>query len=117
MTYEKNRRESDGYNAIMGVARLDEYSSPYDDGLKHFGGMCDAYFAQTGEKLYEAEVPPVYSTQEQMKAHLVGKGEWPHSEYLELLGYEYATTDDLKRAAAVMRRYVVWAELAGHKDD
>jgi hypothetical protein len=111
MPYEGNKRESVGYNAVMAVARLDDYSSPYDDGLKHFGGMCDAYFAHTGEKLYEAEVPPYYSTQEKMKAHLIGEGEWPHSEYLQIMGYEYADTEDLKRAAAIMRRYTAWAEL------
>lgn len=120
MTYEGNRRESDGYNALMGVARIDAYDNPYDTGLKHWGGICDAYLAVTGELLYGEEVPPYseHASQERMAGFLLSdKGDWPSAEYFDFLRHGQATAEDIKRAAVVMRRYTKWAELAGHKDD
>lgn len=118
MACERNWRESDGYNAIMGVARLDSYESPYDVGLKHFGGMCDAHLAVTGDLLYGNEVPPYaeHASPERMAGFLRSdKGDWPAAEYFDLLRHGTAAVDDLKRAARILRRYTNWAKRWGQE--
>lgn len=108
MTYEGNKRESKGYNVIMGLVRMDDFTDPYETGRRHLFAMEEVLFAITGE------TPSGYAvgTPEDLRKDLASDhGHWPDVEYFGFWIKGDASTADFLRACAIMHRYVDWAKI------